>query len=214
VWLSHVPSVSSPDLPFEVHPWALYPVNVLDISRNYGLDLKKTINDKKYLASFVGAHMPHYLSDMRLRLEQFENEDDFSIKVNDEWHFNQTVYQEQVKGLILETGNCFDHSVFNYNSILTNSRFALCPSGAGRNTIRFWEALAVGSVPVTLGEAFALPSGGSLPHIPWNKMVINIEDSQLKKLPDLLRSYSTTEILEMSQLGQMASILVRNQTCF
>lgn len=214
VWLSHMPSVARQDLPFELNSWALYPVNVLDASRNYGLDLQKTINHKKYLASFVGAHMSHYLSDIRLQLKQFENEVDFVIKITDEWHFNRTVYDEQVKGLIFQSTGGIDHSILTYNGILTDSKFALCPAGAGQNTIRLWEALAVGAVPVVFDQLFALPTGGSLPQIPWNEILITIDSSNLKELPDLLRSYSEQEIQVKQKLGKMASLLVNCQTCF
>lgn len=214
VWLSHMPLAERQDLPFEVHPWALYPVNALDPSRNYGLDMQKTINDKKYLASFIGAHMSHYICNIRQKLKQFENEVDFLINITDEWHFNQTVYQEQINGLRFESINNVDHSVFTYNSILTDSKFALCPAGAGRNTIRLWEALAVGAVPVLFDEYLVLPSGGSLCDIPWDEILIRIEYSNLKELPNVLRSYSNEKILEMQKLGKMASHLVLCQTCF
>jgi hypothetical protein len=214
VWLSHMPSGDRQDLSFKVHPWALYPVNVLDTSRNYGLDLQKKIKDKKYLASFIGAHMPHYVSDIRLQLKQFENETDFSIKITDEWHFNRTVYQDQVEGLIFQATDSIDYSVLSYNSILTNSKFALCPAGAGRNTIRFWEALAVGTVPVLFDELFEFPFGGSLSEIPWKEILVTVDSSNIDKLPDLLRSYSDEKILEMQHLGKMAWLLVNCQTCF
>jgi hypothetical protein len=41
-----------------------------------------------------------------------------------------------------------DQKTFRYNTILSDSVFSLCPLGAGPNTLRFWESIAVGSIPV------------------------------------------------------------------
>ena len=45
-----------------------------------------------------------------------------------------------------------------YNQLLSDSVFSLCPEGAGPNTLRLWESLAVGAIPVVIVEDWVWPS--------------------------------------------------------
>jgi hypothetical protein len=214
VWLSHMPSYVDPDLPFNIHPWALYAVNVEDPNRREGLEIGKDPASKSLLASFIGAHAEGYISDVRLKLRQFSEEPGFLIRVTDKWHFEDVVYKHQVQGLPLEENYVIDDSVRGYNAVLSDSVFALCPSGAGPNSIRLWEALAVGSIPVLLGKFPVLPRGGSLPEIDWDSIVLKVSDDQLSQLPQILRAMPMDEIRTRQQRGMEAYALVREQRCF
>jgi hypothetical protein len=214
VWLSHMPSYVDPDLPFKIHPWALYAVNVEDSDRREGLEIGKDPTSKTLIASFIGAHSEGYISDVRLKLCQFSEELDFLIRVTDKWHFEDVVYKHQMQGLPLEGNYVIDDSVREYNVVLSNSIFALCPSGAGPNSIRLWEALAVGSIPVLLGKFPVLPRDGSLPEIDWDSIVLKVSDDQLPQLPQILRSMPMDEIRALQKRGMEAYALVREQRCF
>ena len=214
VWLSHMPSCVDPDLPFEIHPWALYAVNVEDPCRKEGLEIAKDPASKTLLASFIGAHSEGYISDIRLKLCQFSEEPGFLIRVTDKWHFEDVVYKHQVQGLPLEENYVIDDSVREYNAVLSDSVFALCPSGAGPNSIRLWEALAVGSIPVLLGKYPVLPRGGSLPEIDWDSIVLKVSDDQFAQLPQILRAMPMDEIRARQKRGMEAYALVREQCCF
>jgi hypothetical protein len=214
-WLSHTSStINQSSLPVSVHPWALYAVNVEDPSRREGLEFRKNPAKKRYLASFIGAHMDHYVSDIRLRLRQFANEPRFLIRVLDKWHFEDVVYQHQIQQKPLGETYRIDDSVADYNTVLSDSIFALCPSGAGPNSLRLWEALAVGAIPVLLGEVPILPQGGSLPPIDWDSIAVRIEDSLLPELPRLLQQMSMDEIRVRQQKAMAAYALVCGQRCF
>jgi hypothetical protein len=80
--------------------------------------------------------------------------------------------------------------------------------------LRFWEALAVGAIPVLLGEMPLLPAGGSLPEIEWDSIVLKIFDDQLLDLPRLLRQIPLEEIRTRQQRALSAYALIRNQKCF
>jgi hypothetical protein len=214
VWLSHMPSYVDPDLPFNIHPWALYAVNVEDPNRREGLEIGKDPASKSLLASFIGAHAEGYISDVRLKLRQFSEEPGFLIRVTDKWHFEDVVYKHQVQGLPLEENYVIDDSVRGYNAVLSDSVFALCPSGAGPNSIRLWEALAVGSIPVLLGKFPVLPRGGSLPEIDWDSIVLKVSDNQFAQLPQILRAMPMDEIRTRQKRGMEAYALVREQRCF
>ena len=198
----------------QLHPWSLYAVNLEDPERRTGLEPGKDPAARPLLASFIGAHMPHYLSDIRLRLRDFAGTPGFVVRVNDKWHFEGVVYDCQMRGTPLASGYCVDGSVENYNRVLTDARFALCPVGAGPNTLRLWEALAVGSVPVLLGGAPALPQGGTLAPINWEEIVLRVPDDALPGLPDRLRRMPLEEVRRRQRLGMEAYARVREQRCF
>jgi len=68
-----------------------------------------------------------------------------------------------------------------YNNILLESHFTLCPSGTGPNSIRFWEALGAGSIPILLSDNLDLPS-----HKLWDKSIIRISENDCMQLPSLI----------------------------
>jgi hypothetical protein len=149
-------------LPFCIHSWPLIAPNVEDPSRNAGLVVGKPLQEKKYFASFIGAHMPHYRSDIRPRLleaAKASGRRDVVVDLGSEWHFNKVVYQEQVKSLQLTGDENAKQlaSARRYNEMLSDSIFSLCPEGAGPNTLRVGESLAAGSIPVILADDWLPP---------------------------------------------------------
>ena len=213
-WLSHCPPrAGKQDTPgFFMHPWALFAVNVCDPTRRADLAEGRDPASKTTLASFVGAHAAHYLSDTRLRLRALVGEPGFVVRVTDRWHFENVVYAEQIGGQqAAETG---EDEVASYNALLSDSVFSLCPAGAGANTLRLWESLAVGAVPVLCGPQPALPSGGSLPAIDWDRIVVRVEDERIGTLPALLKAMPMSEIRNRQQLGMKAYEQVMAQRCF
>jgi hypothetical protein len=212
-WLSHCPpELASPGL--RLHPWALYAVNVEDAERQAGLAVGKDPAQRSVLASFVGAHMPHYLSDVRLRLRALANEPGIVVRVTDRWHFEDAVYQHQFADAAQPTQNAPDATVASYNHVLCDSVFALCPAGAGPNTLRLWEALAVGAIPVLLGHQPVLPAGGTLSLVDWDAIVLKVPDAELAHLPQRLRAMPLAERRERQQRGMKAYALVKAQRCF
>ncbi len=217
VWLSHAPAPDSVDAAWglKLHPWRLLAVNVEDPERAAGLEPGRPPERRQILASFVGAHAAHYLSDVRLRLRELAGEADFVIEVGSGWHFEGVVYGHQIAGQDLRQSYAIDDSVLRYNRLLSDSVFALCPSGAGPNTLRLWEALAVGAIPVLLGAMPELPSGGTLPPLDWEAVLLRFPDPfDLRELPQRLRQVSQAERIERQRLGMAAFAAVCGQRCF
>lgn len=143
-----------------LHGWPLIAVNYVTPDRSEGME-RKPISEKRLLASFIGAHMPHYRDDSRIKLFEAAKEcgrDDVFVDLGNEWHFNKVVYEEQVLNKEVEAHHIDEHhkKTFRYNSILSDSKFSLCPEGAGPNTLRFWESIAVGSIPVIFSKDLAV----------------------------------------------------------
>ena len=145
-----------------VHPWTLYAVNVAHQDRTDGLQIGKPISERSCLTSFIGAHMDHYRSDVRMRIYegvQCLDLPNVVIDLGNEWHFNNIVYKEQVASQSLDQQEVANEisATHRYNQLLSDSKFALCPEGAGPNTLRLWEAIAVGCIPVLFDKELLFP---------------------------------------------------------
>lgn len=187
-----------------VHSWPLAAANVVNPERLEGLAIGKPIAERKRLASFIGAHMAHYRSEVRLRLQdeiQRTGAQDVIYEVRDDWHFNTQVYDAQVRGKVLTAE---DHTrergaMIRYNEVLSDSVFALCPEGAGPNTIRLWEALAVGAIPVVIVEDWIWPevSGGN-----WDNAVIRLRRGEVIGIVERLRRLQQDELDRLVRMQQ------------
>lgn len=218
--LSHLePDVHLGDI--RVHSWHLAAANVVNEDRREGLVFGKDPAAKRWLASFIGAHMPHYRSDVRLRLRDEAARDGFHdvlYELKGDWHFNPLVYQEQVEGRPLDAAQrAAEHrATVRYNEVLSDSVFALCPEGAGPNTIRLWEALAVGAVPVVVVEDWVWPTipGGD---IAWSDAVLHVGRGEVAGLFDRLRWMRRFEPLRVAAMQKAAMEVYRRfetKRCF
>ena len=76
------------------------------------------------------------------------------VELREGWHYNAIVYEEQIQNLVLDKNQVVNDikCTAHYNKILSESIFSLCPEGAGPNTLRLWESIAVGSIPVIFSD--------------------------------------------------------------
>ena len=172
-----------------IHPFPLYPVRCFD----WPGTLENPSIDRRYLYSFVGAYDPNlYLSPARQWVFDLPERDDAIVTQRLEWHFEQETYREQIKGeardqIAQEHLSAQKHE---YVRILRDSVFCLCPSGSGPNSIRIWEALGHGVIPVVIADDLRLPGDAS----DWSDAVLRIEESQdaVARLPGLLAELAET----------------------
>ena len=219
LWLSHCPTGPVPG--FELHPWRLFAPNVEDPGRRQQLRVGVDPEQKTLLASFIGTYAAHYLCDTRVRLAGFAGEPGFHIRLTDQWHFEESVYGQQMQSSHASTAveqiALLDDGVAEYNRVLSDSVFSLCPAGAGANTLRLWESLAVGAVPVLLGSPSnqpMLPRGGTLLPVDWDAIVLRVPDYQVHDLPAVLRRVPLDEVRRRQRLGMQAFEAVCAQRCF
>ena len=180
-----------------LYPCPLYAVNVEDPSRN--MNISTPNSDRNVLYSFMGGYQPaNYLTTIRQNIFDMEKHDSAIIVNTGQWHFNNAVYSEmQNNKLQVKETDAQKANTIVYNKLLSKSRFSLCPSGSGPNSIRFWESLAVGAIPVLLADTLELPE---LPeHMGWNKSIIILKESKLHTLHDVLSKISTEQEREMRQ---------------
>lgn len=90
--------------------------------------------DKRiYNFSFIGAFKTHPI---RKELSKV-NLSNTVIRDTGDWHFYKKDRREQTK---------------QYVDILCNTKYALCPPGTGPSTIRLYEAMAAGCVPIVFND--------------------------------------------------------------
>ena len=199
----------------KIHSWHLYAVNVENPKRNRNIIINKPIHKRQLFASFKGAHMIHYLSDIRNLLINAHKRDkiqtDIFIEISDEWHFNKEVFNRQVQGKMIEINN--DTDIKKYNELLSDSIFALCPEGAGINTIRLWEALAIGTIPVLMISDNHIPMLFRLHPLLYKCCILIFRDNVID-IFKTLRNISKEQLIEMQNLCRQVYLDIRDQTTF
>ena len=218
LWLSHAPATErrSQGGRLALHPWHLHAVNVEDPARQRGLAFGTDPADKPLLASFIGAQERHYINDTRLRLRELAGQPAVLVEVTDRWHFHEVVYGHQMRGAALPAGPVEGDTVERYNRVLSDSVFSLCPPGAGANTIRLWESLAIGSVPVVFEPLPTLlrAADRGVPAEAWRSAVVVAEgDSPLQWL-EQLRRIPLPEVRRMAKAGRALYETLRSTPCF
>jgi len=154
-----------------IHGFPLYPAQVGD--KRPQLNSKRP---RKWLANFIGAYNPQiYLSDVRARIFEDKAKPDFLIKKREAWHFDRAVYEEQINGMAASEALLAIERLHKqeYIDAIRDSVFTLCPTGSGPNSIRIYESLALGSIPVILTCDLALPGDIAL----WQSACVFEEDS-------------------------------------
>lgn len=160
-------------------PFVLYPVN-------QNIELENFYNCK-YLYSFVGSYNKYYLTDIRNKIKNLKKTNRNLINVKSEWFFHKHVYENQLKNNNYE--NILENEDLNFQNILKNSKFSLCPSGTGVNSIRIFEALSFGSIPVILSDNIILPS-----FLLKANCLLLFKENNIDKIDTLLNNISLEEV--------------------
>tara|TARA_B100001758_G_scaffold245120_1_gene257592 strand:+ start:809 stop:2656 length:1848 start_codon:yes stop_codon:yes gene_type:complete len=184
----------------EILPCPLYAVNVEDVSRQrLFLNVNYKDVERPLWFSFVGGYQRDYLTTVRERLfEKYVKDvrNDIFVKKTGDWHFNELVYHrtQNKHGDENKTSRHVENTD-SYNKILLQSRYSLCPSGTGPNSIRFWESLAVGAIPVLMSNYLELPY-----HADWDKAIVRVSENNIEELEEKLLSISVEKEKEMRDL--------------
>lgn len=111
---------------------------------------------------------------------------------------------------ILYPKNCFDSGFMwgldpnipnkkavtdKYVEVLGDSEFSLCPRGTGISSVRLFESMAMGSIPVIIADGYKLPLQNK---IDWASISIQVRQNQISKIGQVLQqNYSKVKISEM-----------------
>ena len=160
------------DPSLRIHPFPLFPVNW-----QAPAEPEPT---REILYSFIGARATRlYLSNSRdLILDSLGGLPGALVQGNDRWFYQDLVYGVQIRGTISRDdiraqGNGPEPERLRYIDSLSRSLFCICPSGTGPNTIRLWEAIGSGAIPIILSDRFRPPGPREL----WDQAVFVLPDT-------------------------------------
>jgi hypothetical protein len=185
----------------QVHAFPLYPVQLPVDAEDGATDTDGA--PRRWLFSFIGARpSQYYLTQVRTWiLDELGNETDGLVVGRDKWHYQTVVYEHQMRGNGLQSGGTgttvADSNATQFQDSLLTSTFSLCPSGSGPNSIRLWESIGTGSIPVILADTW-LPPG---PHSLWEQAAVFCAETPdaVRALPGRLRAIAA----EPDQLRRM-----------
>jgi hypothetical protein len=140
--------------------------------------------DRQYLFSFIGSSKTNLIREAILNIEHPRV---FLFDSNPAK--DQKPWWEKADSQVL-----FQH----YRESMLNTKFALCPKGLSPSSIRLFEAMEAGCVPVVIADELVLPEGPN-----WPDFLIQIPEADLQALPAILADYEP-KFETMSQLSRQA----------
>ncbi len=164
-------------LPFPLYPVQQAPRGDEDVDRA-----------RPILFSFVGARAPdHYLTQSRNHIiDLLSNDPQGRILGRDGWHYEKIVYDAQIfeKVEMSDGGLINEGQSADFRRIMDETTFALCPSGSGPNSIRLWESMLNGAIPVILADSWAPPGDPDL----WRAATVACPETPeaISELPERL----------------------------
>jgi hypothetical protein len=182
------------------HPFPLYPVQVPQALPEAGPDHDAL--PRPHLFSFIGARPNHhYLTEARTWILDLLKDDPRGLIIGrDSWHYQKVVYDLQITGgaASAESTALVDTSASDeFRASLLQSTFSLCPAGSGPNSIRLWESIGAGAIPVILADTWAPPGDPRL----WDMAAVFCKETpeDIRALPDRLAAIAA----DPERLAQM-----------
>ena len=187
-----------------IHPFPLYPVRVMETSGPISA-AERPSAQRRFLYSFIGAYSSAgYLTSARRSIADLPRRSDAYVTLRGMWHYELDVYGEQVaqRPTPPEMRARLARESSEYDEVLLDSVFSLCPSGSGPNSIRLWESLGFGCIPVLLSDYLRLP--GTIEE--WDAAIVRVPESReaIEAMPALLESIARdpNRLHQMQQAGR------------
>ncbi len=156
----------------------------LGVSENEFLEFTPPREDLPYLYSFVGSISN---APIRRRLAELQHPRSF---------FQDTTadYEQFLYGTLGED----EARKFwrRYAETMQDSKFVLCPRGLSVSSVRLFDTMRIGRVPVILSDDWIEPIGPS-----WERFSIRIPEREFESIPDVLEKHED-QALAMGQLAR------------
>jgi Exostosin family len=140
------------------HGWAFLPRANAEGS---GAAKSNTDTEQKFLFSFLGRVATHPI---RKRVEMLNKASTPCLDIEDGPKYFRS----------------FDYSK-TYVDLMKQSKFVLCPRGFGVSSIRIFEAMSLGRVPVIISGQWQPPPG-----IRWSECCVVIREDEIARIPAIL----------------------------
>lgn len=192
------------------HPWHLVASNIENPKRNKFLKIKPN-EEKKFLLNFIGCHTDKHSSsgrNFRKKIEQIFDDRCKIIFRNKSWFFEELVFKKEKLSENLEK---IKTETLEYNQTISDSVFTLCPHGSGPNSIRLWESMSIGSIPVLFETNWERPT---IEEYEWNQFSITLKQADVVNVVEILQNITEEKIEEMKINCINAYNIFRTKTCF
>ena len=137
---------------------------------------------------------------IRNKLLQLDHPQNCVVKKNDAWHFNDRVYGNHLN--VINKDEDFESKESKreteYRKLLFDSRFSLCPLGSGPNSIRIWESLSYGSIPVIISDDVWFPK---IKNVNYNEFMVFIKEKDVARIPEILQTINPAREEIMREKG-------------
>jgi len=172
------PHAIDKDYPITVYPFPHYAANGILPQR------------KKLLCSFIGCLHTHNIRSIMYKVAP--ESPDIVMIGRKRWHYEMRDQEERE---------------FEYKNVLAKSKFSLCPRGTGPSTIRFWESLMAGAIPVLISDTMMLPREWD-----WDNTIVRIPESDTQYWPQIIDSIpdSKVEVMRLKCLSAYEAYSAKN----
>lgn len=231
LWLTYHTHDAMPVAGLQIHPWHGYPYLSLAWHQPETITIKPPAQ-KPFLVSCIGSlpedcpdHWRQELLGLRdhhrilIDLDAAEGEErEGSAR---EAQASDTDERESHERGIKARENCELKTLQRWQRVWRDSIFSLCPVVAGQPSPWFWQVLALGSIPVLIGELPALPDLAAMPaagegqsSLAWQEVVVVLSADQISRIPELLQTFSAEAIARRQQHCLQVMDWRLRQTCF
>lgn len=207
-WSHHTTDSSREIKGLRCYPFPLYPLQAVLYEK--GLESASSPpnseDNRIIMCSFAGARFcDGYISPVRdWIVNHLSSRDGIKIVSRSHWHYQIEVYGNQVRsGINLSSKESQEvvqtqaQNAAEYISIMRDSQFSLCPSGSGPNSIRLWESIMLGTIPIILSDLQILPGSSSL----WKNSTVCIPETEesVVQIPYIIRSFSDSQLKSLHE---------------
>ncbi len=85
-----------------------------------------------------------------------------------------------------------------YINHLNKNYFSLCPRGTGPGSIRLYESMGCGCIPIIVSDDYKKPLDW---YLNWDDFSITVPESEIANIPDIINSVSDDEMEKMSKIS-------------
>jgi hypothetical protein len=128
-------------------------------------------DDAKYNFGFVGGMTAGLRRRLYSKLKPTESRDNSIIKI------------QGIDFATVFDGN-FSPLKRDYLEFLRRTKFILCPRGFGIGTLRLFESMQAGRVPIIISDAYTMPS-----HINWSECSIRVRENDISRIPAIVEAH-------------------------
>jgi hypothetical protein len=136
-------------------------VDIIPISFTTFLKLEEIPKD--ILFSFVGSYTTHPIRQRMKNRIKGEN-----IIYRNSYHVDPNVFNNVI--------NLKEAEEKEYKNIIERSRFSLCPRGSSPSSVRFWESLQAGAIPILISDFWKLPDWD------WDNTVLHLKENEFENM--------------------------------